>query len=565
MELNEQKINVHERRAKSLLEKLHGYFDDANLVSEGGEDQLVPMFKFRSFLIIAEIYEYVRLFFANRESLLSEYFSERTLKQCLQDVADVEELQNKLADFYQNLKDVESAILWNTDLAGMAGLEGLDAMPGLYEYRDLRQGGIGSLCCDNNNIATPSALNSVLWKNKFGNAKSERYDTVFRKAKETLDEKSENGYSSDYYDRAVYNRARKNLSLGNRRVEEVKNWEIHSPKKRDANKFDFLTFIVSMQQKAETATADDIQLELRTSLELLRNAFMTEAEDIYYIRTGDFEGLNKVYDKNIVHKYYSILPFTEYNKAKEEYLLQFHEELEISISEWRINKGYIGRKLSPEEYEEFLYERLNGKEEDDDDKGVIRNMQSYMELWKLRMHSGGLDEAVTPENFARMFYRRKGVDRYFIELQWELEELTSLIEKNRQKPAEEEIKAVQTPEQKAVADFVDKIIILANEVYKKWNNERVTPAVHEPEVLIVIQKDELIKHMQDKQKADFEELSELCYPENSKSKQTFCQYVVKLQKEGYFGKLPDNLLAEQLASVVGLASGTVANYLSKFK
>ena len=47
MELNEQKINVHERRAKSLLQKLHGYFDDANLVSEGGEDQLVPMFKFR--------------------------------------------------------------------------------------------------------------------------------------------------------------------------------------------------------------------------------------------------------------------------------------------------------------------------------------------------------------------------------------------------------------------------------------------------------------------------------------------------------------------------------------
>ena len=124
---------------------------------------------------------------------------------------------------------------------------------------------------------------------------------------------------------------------------------------------------------------------------------------------------------------------------------------------------------------------------------------------------------------------------------------------------------MQTIEQKAVADFVDKIIILANEVYKKWNNERVTPAVHEPEVLIVIQKDELIKHMQDKMKTNFEELLELCYPENSKSKQTFCQYVVKLQKDGYFGKLPDNLLAESLASVVGLASGTVANYLSKFK
>lgn len=560
MELNDQNIKIHERRAKSLLEKLHSYFDDANLVSEWGEDQLVPMFKFRSFLMIAEIYEYVRLFFANRESLLSEYFSERTLKQCLQDVADVEDMQNNLADFYQNLKDVENAILWNTDLANMGGLEGLEAMPGLYEYRALRQEGVDALCCDNN-VATPSAVNSVLWKNKFGNAK---YDTVFRKAKETLSDEPEGGYTSGYYERAVYNRARKMMSLGNRRVEEARKWGLSAPKKGSKKKFDFLNYIISMQRKAETATAEDIQLELRNSLELLRNAFMTEAEDIYFIRTGDFDDLNGTYERNIVHKYYSILPFTEYNKAKEDYLLQFHEELEISISEWRISKGYIGRKLTSEEYNEFLYERLNGKE-DDDDKGVIGNMQSYEELWKLRMHSGGLDTEVTPENFARMFYRRKGVDRYFVELQWELEELTSLIEKNKQKPIEEEVKVAQTPEQKTVAEFVDKIIILVNEVYKKWNNERVTPAVHEPEVLVVIQKDELIKYMQDKQKTDFKELSELCYPISSKSKQIFCQYVVKLQKEGYFGKLPDNLLAEQLASVVGLTSGTVANYLSKFK
>ena len=564
MELNEQNIKVHERRAKSLLEKLHSYFDDANLVSEWGEDELVPMFKFRSFLMIAEIYEYVRLFFANRESLLSEYFSGRTLKQCLQDIADVEDLQNSLSVFYQNLKDVENTILWNTDLADMAGLEGLEAMPGLYEYRNLRQKGIISLCCDNNNLATPSAIKSVLWKNTLGNTKSERFDKVFRKAKETLDEKPESGFSTDYYDRAVYNKARNIMSLGNRRVEEARKWVIPTQKKKDTKRFDFLNYIISMQRKAETATADDIQLELRTSLELLRNAFMTEAEDIYYIRTGDFDDLNKTYDKQVVHKYYSVLPFTEYNKAKKDYLMQFHEELEICISEWRINKGYIGRKLSPEEYEEFLYERLNGKR-DGDVKGVIGNMKSYTELWKLRMHSGGLDSDVTPENFARMFYRRKGVDRYFIELQWEFEELTSLIEKNRQKPTENKMKTVQTPEQKAVADFVDKIIILANDVYKKWNNERVTPAIHEPEVLIVIQKDELIKYMQDKMKTDFKELLELCYPKNSKSKQTFCQYVVKLRKEGYFGKLPDNLLAEPLAAVVGLASGTVANYLSKFK
>ena len=78
-----------------------------------------------------------------------------------------------------------------------------------------------------------------------------------------------------------------------------------------------------------------------------------------------------------------------------------------------------------------------------------------------QLESGGLDADVTPENFARMFYRRKGVDRYFIELQWELEELTSLIAKNKQKPAKDSQELVQTPEQKAVSyrsfAFCDRI------------------------------------------------------------------------------------------------------------
>ena len=162
-----------------------------------------------------------------------------------------------------------------------------------------------------------------------------------------------------------------------------------------------------------------------------------------------------------------------------------------------------------------------------------------------------------------MFYRRKGVDRYFIELQWELEELNSIIEKNKKLAAKETYKPTQSPQQKAVADFVDNIIMLTNKVYEIWNNQRVIPAVHKPEVLIVIKKEELIKHMQDKMKNDFDALLDLCYPETSKSKQMFCQYVVKLQKEEYFGALPNNKLAKILAPIVKLGEGTVKNYLSQ--
>ena len=64
-------------------------------------------------------------------------------------------------------------------------------------------------------------------------------------------------------------------------------------------------------------------------------------------------------------------------------------------------------------------------------------------------------------------------------------------------------------------------------------------------------------------KNDFDALLDLCYPETSKSKQMFCQYVVKLQKEEYFGALPNNKLAKILAQIVKLGEGTVKNYLSQ--
>jgi hypothetical protein len=285
---------------------------------------------------------------------------------------------------------------------------------------------------------------------------------------------------------------------------------------------------------------------------MLRNVFMTDAEDIYYVRTGDFTAIEKVYDKEVIEYFYTKLPLKEYYEARSLFIQQMNEDMEVAIGEWRISRGYIGRKLTPQEQIEFLQERKDG---------VIENMKSYEELWKLRMHSGGLDADVTPENFARMFYRRKGVDRYFIELQWELEELTSLIAKNKQKPAKDSQELVQTPEQKAVADFVDSIIMLVNTAYEKWNNQRVVPAVHKAEVHIVIKKEELIKFMQDKMKNDFEELCEFCYPEASK--QDFCQFVVQLQNDGYFGALPNKLLAEVLAPIAKISVGTARNYLSQ--
>ena len=544
--------NTFDMRTASLMERLHNYFDDASMGDEREDGQLEPLFKFHSLILIADIYEHVRLFLVNRDRRLSEYFSERTIKQCLRNVVDIEELQKRLPELHEDIETIESSMSWASDLLPMAGVE---VMPGTDEIKLLHLHGIEALSKDANGNERPSVSKSLLWRAPSYSHEGKDYvfGKVFRKAKEELDDDNCDNLSPDPEDK-IYNNIRAQSRLSNRVAWKVESHEwLNNPKKSKENKrFDFLGYIISIQRKAEEATADDIYFELKQALEYLRNVFMTDAEDIYYVRTGDFSKLEKVYSKDVITHFYTELPFKKYYEAKKEYVELLSDQMEVELGEWRISRGYIGRKLTPQEQIEFLQERKDG---------VIENMKSYEELWKLRMHSGGLDADVTPENFARMFYRRKGVDRYFIELQWEFEELTSLIAKNKQKPAKDSQELVQTPEQKAVADFVDSIIMLVNTAYEKWNNQRVVPAVHKAEVHIVIKKEELIKFMQDKMKNDFEELCEFCYPEASK--QDFCQFVAQLQNDGYFGALPNKLLAEVLAPIAKISVGTARNYLSQ--
>ena len=546
--------NSFDARTVSLMERLHSYFDDASIRAFRPDEQPIPLFKFQSLMLAADIYEFVRLYAINREEHLSEYFSALTLKQCLENVAAVEKLQERMNDVRQLFEmydlRVQLGIIANPEEPRHA--PGLGIAERISDYKRLHENGIDGF------DGQPTIGHSLLWGANSNDEVRYKYGRLFFKAKETLDDSDSGSRSLDPETRA-YSKALQQQELSRRVAKKSVPQKPAEPKSSD---FDFLQYIVDIHRKAEAAPAENICKELGDALEMLRNVFMTDAEDIYYIRTGDFSKLEGVYDKEMLEHFYNDVPFKKYYEARNIFVngsqnaLGLVDDLDVALDNWRYEKELTGRKLTTEEYETFLKERKDN---------VVKEMKQNDALWKLRMHSGGLDTEVTPENFARMFYRRKGVDRYFIELQWELEELTSLIEKNKQKPTGDIATTLQTPQQKAVADFVDKIIILANEVYKKWNNERVTPAVHEPEVLIVIQKDELIKHIQDKQKTNFEELLELCYPENSKSKQTFCQFVVKLKKEGYFGKLPDNLLAKPLAAVVGLAPGTVTNYLSQLK
>jgi hypothetical protein len=550
MTQNTYNDNSFDVRTASLLERLHGYFEDVNMQAHHAEEQTMPLHKFRTLILTAEIYEYTRLYVINREDHLSEYFGERTLKQCLENVVEIEKFQESLGDIQQNFYFYDMRVhIGNLIEEVNLGKYGLGASMRYKDYARLHEKGLVGFSDEDKQALTVG--NSVLWNAKSDEDKVFKFGKLFAKAKESLDENNQSIRSSDPEVRA-YNKAMHQRELSKRIAHKAKTPETISVK--DYGGFDFLQFIIEIQKKAEEAPSEVIINEFSKALEMLRNVFMTDAEDIFYIRTGDFSMLKGVYKNEVIEHFYTELPFRKYYDAKEAFIRQFSEDIDVALGEWRIGRGYIGRKLTQEEYNEFLQERKDS---------VVENMKRYDTLWKLRMHSGGLDSIVTPENFARMFYRRKGVDRYFIELQWELEELTNLMEENKNKPSAIDAQPEQTVEQKAVSDFVDKIILLANRAYEKWNNQRIIPAVHKPEVHIVIKKEELIGFIQREMKNHFHELSELCYPATSTTKQEICKYVVGLQKANYFGALPNKFLADILAPIVELSPGTTKNYLSK--
>ena len=531
----------------SIMDRLHSYFSDVHMWSSQGGGEPMPQFKFRALLLIAEIYEHVRLYVNNHEESLSNYFGKWTLKKCLEQVVAIEGLQKQLNEMHSDFE------LCDVQYELRESIMGVKHFPlGGEDIATLYEKGIDGFCkeCDINNH--PSIASSQLWNAVSSNDRNYKFGRLFRKAKESFVEFEKESNSPDPDDRA-YNQARDENQLSNQIAYRAKKID-YSVNYAVQGDFDCLQYILHIQLEAENVSAETICRELDKALEILRNVYMAEAEDIYYIRTGDFADLKMIYDEKSINHLYTELPFRKYYEAKNDYIEYFFEEIEAELAKWRMNKGYVERKLSSEEYEDFLCEHI---------MDVENNMKGYDELWELRTHSGGLDAKVTPENFARMFYRREGVDSYFIELEWKLEELTRIREKNKEKTPSDIQEQATTPEQKAVDDFVEKILMLVSEVYNEWNDRYLVPAVHKPEVHIVIKKDELVQYIQDVRKNSFDVLLEMCYPKTSKSKQVFCQYVVSLQEQGYFGELSNKMLAQILAPIVGLSIGTVTNYLSR--
>ena len=105
MDMYKINTNVIDIHTASLMKRLHSYFDEISLNAEHRVNIFDPMFKLRTLNLIAEIYAYVNVFFANRSERLSDYFNECTLKQCLKWVIEVEEFEQSFYKYFQDSKD----------------------------------------------------------------------------------------------------------------------------------------------------------------------------------------------------------------------------------------------------------------------------------------------------------------------------------------------------------------------------------------------------------------------------------------------------------------------------
>lgn len=536
----------------SLLERLQTYLADVK-AKDGSQESLDLMFKFRSFALIAEVYEYVRKYFSQRTQRLSDYFSEMTLKRCLQTVVSIECLQETLENAFAHMKfndDAEREYL----IANGLDKDEDKLLKTVYAQT--------SILCKNGTDAlakyvlgdAPSVRNSLLWKGSKRQSSDFKFKKTFHRAKEKLDEELDKD-NPIYKEDPNYKLAIEAQSLGNHIAHAVDDSqrEYLEEFNNDNKGFDFLSFFIEVQHKANSAKAENMYAELGKALEMLRIVFMTDAEDIYYIRTGEFEALKGILDDEVIKKYYTDLPFLGYKEERYDFGREYLSELEDMREDWRIKKGYTGRALTTAEKKDFLKER---------ESEVTNEMKKDDKLWKLRQHSGGLDNAVTADNFARMFYRREKASRDYITLQWKLEIITSELAKLERKKVEEKSAITLTPQEKALSDFVGKIIQLANDLCDKWNGKEIEPAVHQPSVVVTIKNLELIAYLQDIQKSDKDKLLKICYPPKAKSKLDFCNYVNTLKK-AYFCNLPNKYIAETLGPIIGLSVGTATNYLSK--
>lgn len=514
----------HKLPIQPLLEKVREFVHSYIM---GDDDMPIsPLSKFYGLALIAELYDKVYYLDNDRRKHLGRYFGNDTLRVDLECIMAIEDLQQELGSTIRYVWDLDNH---NDDFG--------------KRFLSLYENGLDT--------TLPSLKDSKIWRgNSDCSSASLRFQTVFHKAQESLAEPER---ESEIINLKKTEEEHERIASMQKKL--LKNRYAHKAKDISvaANQFNYADCILSVQKQIESVDLSQIQMELNRALEMLRQVFMTDAQDIYYIRTGETDAITNDANREIIHECYTEIPlrdyFNEREDAREELLIQMDTEIE----EWRIQNKRTGKPFLRNEHLKYLQQQL---------ETVFASMQQdYPDLWKLREHSGGLDSEVTVDNFARMFYKRANVDHEFLELQWKAELLSELIAEDEKKKAREPIN--YSPEESAVNQFVDNIMKIANMLYSEYEGKTITTGAHMPDAEIHIQVLELQRFLDQEREQNYDEFRSWCFPQNAKSIQMFCQYIIQLKDAGYFGQLRKDLIASVVAAVIGREVGTITNYLSK--
>ena len=131
-----------------------------------------------------------------------------------------------------------------------------------------------------------------------------------------------------------------------------------------------------------------------------------------------------------------------------------------------------------------------------------------------------------------------------------------------QSPDEVPVGKPVNPEKESVEQFIEKVNKVTQLLYEAWNEKRVSLGMHKGEAVIKIKPKSVADYLEDLKINHYDNLMRLCYPPSKNDNQKFVQFIAKLQKKDYYGRLPKKLLAQQVAIVLGINPATATNYLS---
>ena len=351
---------------QNLCSKISNYLWSIKIDSSPSTD---ACFKFKSLLLITEIYNIAIDCNNKRTSNLRDYFDGHTLEDCLDAIVTIDNVFENLGEIHDMFceYDMKTTSLENFDFQKIYSL-GPDKA-----HIDIH-----------NPVADyPLVTDTAIWCGKLNS--TNQIGRVFKDAKEELPKE-----------------------LRTRKIEKSRSLGFSAN-----HKFDYCGMVEEMKRLSNEMTCSQIFDELWRSLEMIRWGFMTEAQDIYFIRTKKYNHISSNYDKRELGFCYETLPLIEYYRKRKNVFRSYKVDCKEKLLEWRIKERIDDRKLTANDLEKFLCE---------EEAYVLFKMEEDQESFKLFewCRCGYGDTPHVWNKIAHMFYRRP-TSNVFLEWEWKRE------------------------------------------------------------------------------------------------------------------------------------------------